>query len=130
MSSLHWFLIAVVVIAALGYWNWQRTQDQMQQLQASGFIISDDLGGVPRLLVDRQSQSIAVVAAQAYRRYPFTAIASTDYNVDSGPEVETDFRIEISLHQQARALEKIIYADEWRAQEQLKKLQHYLSQAD
>lgn len=127
MSNLQWFILAAIVIAALAYWNWQRTSGQIKRLQAEGFTISADLGGVPKLLVDQQSDSIAVVTASEYRRYSFNQIVSVDYAYDNGIQVEENFRIEIMLQSAAKQQENIIYNDEQRAEDQLKRLQALLN---
>lgn len=127
MSNLQWFILAAIVIAALAYWNWQRTSGQIKRLQAEGFTISADLGGVPKLLVDQQSDSIAVVTASEYRRYSFNQIVSVNYAYDNGIQVEENFRIEIMLQSAAKQQENIIYNDEQRAEDQLKRLQALLN---
>ena len=127
MSNLQWFVLAAIIIAALAYWNWQRTSGQIKRLQAEGFTISADLGGVPKLLVDQQSDSIAVVTASEYRRYSFNQIVSVNYAYDNGIQVEENFRIEIMLQSAAKQQENIIYNDEQRAEDQLKSLQALLN---
>lgn len=127
MSNLQWFILAAIVIAALAYWNWQRTSGQIKRLQAEGFTISADLGGVPKLLVDQQSDSIAVVTASEYRRYSFNQIVSVNYAYDNGIQVEENFRIEIMLQSAAKQQENITYNDEQRAEDQLKRLQALLN---
>ncbi|MGH1461572.1 MAG: hypothetical protein ACRBB6_06020 [Neptuniibacter sp.] len=126
MSNLHWFILAAVVIAVLAYWNWQKTNNQIKRLEAEGFYVSADLGGVPKLLVDQQSDSIAIVTASEYRRYRFEQIISLDYAYDYGPQVEENFRIEIKLQRAGRPQENIVYNEEQRAESQLKRLQALL----
>lgn len=126
MSNLHWFILAVVVIAVLAYWNWQRTNNQIKRLEAQGFYVSADLGGVPKLLVDQQSDSIAIVSGSEYRRYSFEQIASLEYAYDYGTQVEENFRIEIKLQGADRPQENIVYNEEQRAEKQLKRLQALL----
>lgn len=126
MSNLHWFILAVVVIAVLAYWNWQRTNNQIKRLEAQGFYVSADLGGVPKLLVDQQSDSIAIVSGSEYRRYSFEQIASLEYAYDYGTQVEENFRIEIKLQGATRPQENIVYNEEQRAEKQLKRLQALL----
>ena len=127
MSNLQWFILAAIVIAALAYWNWQRTSGQIKRLQAEGFTISADLGGVPKLLVDQQSDAIAVVTASEYRRYSFNQIVSVNYAYDNGIQVEENFRIEIMLQGAAKQQENITFNDEQRAEDQLKRLQALLN---
>ena len=127
MTNLQWFILAAIVIAALAYWNWQRTSGQIKRLQAEGFTISADLGGVPKLLVDQQSDAIAVVTASEYRRYSFNQIVSVHYAYDNGIQVEENFRIEIMLQSAAKQQENITYNDEQRAEDQLKRLQALLN---
>ncbi len=127
MTNLQWFILAAIVIAALAYWNWQRTSGQIKRLQAEGFTISADLGGVPKLLVDQQSDSIAVVTASEYRRYSFSQVVSVNYAFDYGNQVEENFRIEIMLQGAAKQQENITYNDERRTEDQLKRLQALLN---
>lgn len=126
MSNLHWFILAVVVIAVLAYWNWQRTNNQIKRLEAQGFYLSADLGGFPKLLVDQQSDSIAIVSGSEYRRYSFEQIASLGYAYDYGTQVEENFRIEIKLQGADRPQENIVYNEAQRAEKQLKRLQALL----
>lgn len=127
MTNLQWFILAVIVIAALAYWNWQRTSGQIKRLQAEGFTISADLGGVPKLLVDQQSDSVAVITAREYRRYSFHQISGLNYAYDNDAEVEDNFRIEILLQGATKQQENITYNDEHRAEDQLKRLQALLN---
>lgn len=129
MTGLQWFILAFIVMAALGYWNWQKTKDQIQRLQAEGFTVTAGFNGSPKLLLDQHSQTIAVVAGDEYRRYSLSQISSVEYGYDAGSQVDENFRIEIYLQSESRNIEKIKYSDEWRAKEQFKRLQQLLNQS-
>lgn len=74
MTSFQWFVIALVIIAGLGYWNWNKTDQQLKQLQATGFTVSEDFKGSPRLLLDLNRQEVAVVDPKNYEIIAFSAV--------------------------------------------------------
>ncbi len=123
MTNIKWFILAFIVIAGLGYWNWKKSGEQVKALQASGFSITDDLKGAPKLLVDSSRQQIAVVYASEYYLYDFQQIKAAHYLYDSNRATETNYRIELSIQASKTVKEVIAYADEWSAKEQYQRLQ-------
>ncbi len=124
MSNMHWFILAVLVMAALAFWQWQRSQDQLALLQQSGFQISEDLGGQPRLLLDSGAGELALVAPDGYTRIAFSEVVTADYRYDSGTQVDGNFRIELGSRP-GRVL-AVQYESEWQAQERLQQLKKLL----
>jgi len=109
---MTWVILAIIVMAGLGYWNWQKSQGQLKVLKSSGFDVTDDLKGEPRLVVDRTHKKIALVSATHYRVIPMTAIVSSDAVYDRGAHMDKNFRIELQLSPSERALAPIFYENE------------------
>lgn len=126
MSGIHWIVIAFVVIAGLGFWSWQQSAKQLKKLQASGFIVSTDLKGNPKLLLDEENRLLALVGPTSYRVYELKQVQSLEYKYDSNAQVEMNHRIEISLQNTATDQETVVYEDEWIAQDKFKILQSKL----
>jgi len=124
MSGLHWFILAVVVMAALAYWNWQRSQDQLAQLQKQGFQVSEDLKGQPRLLLDLAAKQLAVVSPSKASRIDFADITAAEYGYDSGTQTDSRFRIELSVSNGEQW--EIVYENEAIARRQLERLNSQL----
>ncbi|WP_027859525.1 hypothetical protein [Marinobacterium jannaschii] len=124
MSGLHWFILAVVVMAALAYWNWQRSQDQLAQLQKQGFQISEDLKGQPRLLLDLAAKQVALVTPSQASRVAFADIVAAEYGYDSGTQTDSRFRIELSTSSGQQW--QVLYENEAIARRQLERLNSLL----
>lgn len=129
MSSIHWFLFAFVLIIAFGFWNWQKSDQQIKQLHASGFQTDLDLKGTPRVLLDRSAQQIAVIEPSGYRIYPFSAINDLELQFDANVHQDDNFRLRLHLINSSRGDEIIHYESEWLAKEKLKALQHAIFSA-
>ena len=126
MTSLHWFLIAFVIIAGLGYWNWQRSDQQIKRLQAEGFVITEDLKGTPRLLVDDQLHQVAVVGPNGFQRYDFSKIKKLELVFDRNAQLDENFRIKLSFVDSSISTQEIAFDNEWNAEEKLQALQKRL----
>ena len=126
MASLHWFLIALVIIAGLGYWNWQRSDQQVKRLQAEGFVITEDLKGTPRLLVDDQLKQVAVVGSSGSQRYDFSNIKKLELVFDRNAQLDENFRIKLSFVDSSISIQEIAFDNEWNAEEKLQALQKRL----
>lgn len=126
MASLHWFLIAFVIIAGLGYWNWQRSDQQIKRLQAEGFVITEDLKGTPRLLVDDQLHQVAVVGPTGFQRYDFSNIKKLELVFDRNAQLDENFRIKLYLVDSPISTQEIAFDNEWNAEEKLQALQKRL----
>lgn len=126
MTSLHWFLIALVIIAGLGYWNWQRSDQQVKRLQAEGFVITEDLKGTPRLLVDDQLKQVAVVGPSGFQRYDFSNIKKLELVFDRNAQLDENFRIKLSFVDSSISTQEIAFDNEWNAEEKLQALQKRL----
>ena len=126
MSGLFIFIVLAVVVIGLGYWNWQRTQQSIQQLTASGFEVAHDLGGQPRLLVDVKHQQIALVEGLNYRKYSFAQIANLSFENSANDEDGESFVIDIQLSQAAMTNEEVEYSQEHQGEKQFARLQSLL----
>lgn len=126
MSNLHWFILAAIVIVAIAYWNHQRSQAQVAQLQATGFNISDDLKGNPGLLVSRTQRQIAVPKPSGYIRFGFDQVTDLKVVHESAPEHDYNHRLSISVTGESRPV-NVGYADETKAEAALQQLQQLLS---
>ena len=126
MSNMHWFILAVIVIIGIAYWNHQRSQAQVAQLQSSGFNISDNLKGTPNLLVSRSQRQIAVPKPSGYVRFGFEQVSGMKVISESAPEHDYNHRLSISVVGQDKSV-NVGYADKTGADKALKQLQHILS---
>ncbi|WP_428035370.1 hypothetical protein [Amphritea sp.] len=97
MGSLQWFILAVIVMAGLGYWNYQRIDGQRKELLSAGFQISDDLKGNPGLLISSSQRQVAVLIPTGYLRVSFDQIQSAEIRSRDTAETETNFRIALLL---------------------------------
>ncbi|SIS91560.1 hypothetical protein [Neptunomonas antarctica] len=119
---MAWFVLAVMIMAGLGYWNWQKGQVQLNALKSSGFDVSDDLKGQPRLVVDRKNKQIALVTASGYRIIPMVSLIASDMLFDRGVQMEQDFRIELQLIASVQPAGPVYYENETLARMALDKL--------
>ena len=119
---MAWFVLAVIVMAGLGYWNWQKTQGQLQMLRNSSFNITDDLKGEPRLVIDSTQKQIALVSPQGYRIIPMNAVVNSEVAFDRGVQMDNNFRIELQLIMSERSAGPVMYENETLARAALEKL--------
>ena len=126
MSNLHWFILAAIVIAGIAYWNHQRSQAQVAQLQSSGFNISDNLKGNPNLLVSRSQRQIAVPKPSGYVRFGFDQVRGSRVISESAPEHDYNHRLSITVVGQDQPV-NVGYADQAKADKALKQLEQILS---
>jgi hypothetical protein len=120
--KMAWFVLAVMIMAGLGYWNWQKGQAQLNALKSSGFDVSDDIKGRPRLVVDRSRQLIALVTAHNYRIIPMVSLVSSDMLFDRDVQLEKNFRIELQLVASEQPAGPVYYENETLARMALEKL--------
>ncbi|WP_299196010.1 hypothetical protein [uncultured Amphritea sp.] len=97
MGSFQWFILAVIIMAGLGYWNYQRIDGQRKELLSAGFQISDDLKGNPGLVVSTSQRQVAVLIPTGYLRVSFDQIQHAEIRSRDTAEAETDFRIALLL---------------------------------
>lgn len=109
---MTWVVLAVIVMAGLGYWNWQKGQEQLRILKSSGFDITEDLKGDPRLVVDRTNKSVALVSANNYRVIPMQTITYSEVLYDRGVQMDENFRIELQLAPSEGVVVPIMYENE------------------
>ncbi len=120
---MTWFVFAVIVMAGLGYWNWQKGQVHLQALRDSRFNLTDDLKGEPRLVIDTTQRQIALVSPQGYRIIPMSVIVTSEMQFDRGVQMDQNYRIELQLAGSERPVGPIKYENETLAKVALEKLQ-------
>lgn len=122
---MQWIILAIAVMAALGYWNYQRTQGQQQALQSAGFVVSDELKGNPKLLVSTSQRQLAVVRGGGYLRLDFAQVQDVAIVFDSHESGERNYRLRLVLQGVPESAVEIGYQDEFQAEsagKQLKKI--------
>lgn len=119
---MTWFILAVMVMAGLGYWNWQKGQVQLQALRSSSFNVTDDLKGEPRLVIDSSQRQVALVSPQGYRIIPMSTIVNSEVQFDRGVQMDQNYRIELQLASSERPTGPIKYENETLARVALEKL--------
>jgi hypothetical protein len=120
MGSTQWIILAFIIMAGLGYWNYQRMDGQRKELQAAGFQISDELKGNPTLLVSASQRQIAVLNPSGYRRFSFDQLQRAEVRSDSLAQTETRFRVALILDGEPDV--EVGFENETRADIALKKL--------
>ena len=124
MGGIHWFILIVIVLAGLAFFNWKGSQNQLAALQKQGFNISDDLKGQPNLLVDSQAEELAVVTPKGFQRYGFAQVSSVELRFDKGVQTDENYRLAINFN--GAATTEIRYENEWLAKEKQTRLQDIL----
>lgn len=124
MGGIQWFILIVIVLAGLAFFNWKASQNQLAALQKQGFNISDDLKGQPHLLVDSQARELAVVTAKGFQRYGFDQVENIELHFDQGVQTDENYRLHIRFN--GAATTEIKYENEWLAKEKQARLQDIL----
>ena len=119
---MTWVVLALIVMAGLGFWNWQKAQGQLQILQSRGFDLTDDLKGEPRLVIDRSQRQIALVSPNSYRVIPMSDLINSEMLFDRGVQLDQNFRIELQLKSSEQPLPPVIFENETLARVALNKL--------
>ena len=119
---MSWFVLAVIVMAGLGYFTWQKSQAQIKALEQTGFVITKDLKGEPRLLVNAEAEQLAIVSPTAYEVHPLASIVSPEVIFDRGVQMDQNFRIKLSVQGRNPATLEIRYENETLARSALEAL--------
>ncbi|WP_290704982.1 hypothetical protein [Amphritea sp.] len=127
MGTLQWVILAVVVMAGLGYWNYQRIDGQRKALEGAGFVVSDDLKGNPGLLVSTTQQQIAVLIPTGYLRVGFDQLKHGEIRQDASGEKDSNYRIALILNGASQSEVENRYQDEHQADSAFKKLRNLTS---
>lgn len=127
MGSIQWVVLALIIMAGLGYWNYQRIDGQRKELQAAGFQISDDLKGNPSLLVSTSQQEVAVLIPSGYQRLNFAQLERVEVRSDTSAEAETNFRLVLIVIDAMVTEVEVGYENEHRADIALKRLRQLMS---
>ena len=124
MGGIQWFILIVIVLAGLAFFNWKASQNQLAALQKQGFNITDDLNGQPNLLLDSQARELAVVTAKGFQRYDFDQVENVELRFDQGVQTDENYRLYISFD--GAVATEIKYENEWQAKEKQARLQDIL----
>lgn len=124
MGGIQWFILIVIVLAGLAFFNWKASQNQLAALQKQGFNITDDLNGQPNLLLDSQARELAVVTAKGFQRYDFDQVENVELRFDQGVQTDENYRLYISFD--SAVATEIKYENEWQAKEKQARLQDIL----
>lgn len=120
MSRLQIAIVGILILAALGFWNYQRISDQKAVLLQSGFDISDRIGGSPELVLDTGRREIAIIGPDGSERFSFNELQHAEIGYDDHKDGSGyHYRIELSLTQQRHY--KVHFGSEWEAQSALKR---------
>ncbi|WP_417224944.1 hypothetical protein [Amphritea sp.] len=122
MGSVQWVIMALIVMAGLGYWNYQRIDGQRKELQATGFQISDDLKGNPGLLISTSQREIAVLNPNGYLRFSFAQLQRAEVRSDAFAQTDHNYRIALILSGATQPEVEVGYENEPRAENALKQL--------
>ncbi len=123
---MQWFIVGLIVILGLAFWNHKRTQTQHQALHSSGFSVSHYLKGNPELLVSEIQQQLAVVRAGDYLRIDFAQVEEAAIVFDAAAANDRNFRIRLQLSNAPESVIEIAYQDELGAHSALKQLDKIL----
>ncbi|GGK81413.1 hypothetical protein [Amphritea balenae] len=128
MESYQWFILGVILMAILGYWNYQRTEGQLQSLQSAGFVVSDRLKGNPGVVISRSQRQCAVLIPTGYQRFDFSQIHGAEVRFDWASDTKTNFRLVLLLENAYKSEVEIGYQNEPQANNALKKLRSLVVQ--
>ncbi len=125
MSGFQIVIIGIVILAALGFWNYQRTSNQKSQLQQAGFEISERIGGSPELVLDTKRRELALVNPDSVDRYGFNDVVGATIEYDQHEhDSQYHFRIEFVFTQQRKG--KVNFGSEAEARAALQRLEQLL----
>lgn len=116
MSGLQLFILGLVVMLALAFWNWQRSGEQRNALQQSGFNAELRLGGSPELVLDPELRQFALVGPEGYQRYAFNQLQGAEIAFDARAEANFNYRIELQL---SSGMRRVDFASQWDAERAL-----------
>lgn len=127
MSIHPLFIVFLVVMIGLAVWTAKKTGGQLDVLQKQGFIVTDDLNGNPRLVVDAQNQQIAIVHTKGAERLDYAQVDKVAFEFDAGVQEASNFRIEIFSNQLAYDKIAVGYENEYRAKQEFSKLKRLIN---
>lgn len=122
MSGLQIVIVGIIIFAALGFWNYQRSQTQKTALEQSGFEISERIGGSPELVLDSARRELALVHPDRVERFSFNELEAAEIGFDQHEDhSQHHFRIELAFAQQRQR--KVNFGSEAQAQQALERFQ-------
>ncbi|WP_432696479.1 hypothetical protein ACQUQP_18340 [Marinobacterium sp. YM272] len=122
MSGFQLVIVGIIILAALGFWNYQRAQGQKTALQQSGFEISERIGGSPELVIDVGRKEMALVHPDRVERFAFSELDRAEIGFDEHEDRSRyHYRIELSFSQQRQR--RVQFGDQAQAETALKRFQ-------
>lgn len=112
------FLAFLVVMIGMAFVVGRKSADHLAQLQADGFVISQDFNGTPKLLVDSTQQRIAFVDNKGATQLKFNQVSALEVAFDGKKEAPVNYRIEIFSDALSDGKVGIVYENEWRARQE------------
>ncbi|TCK03149.1 hypothetical protein [Marinobacterium mangrovicola] len=120
MSKLHLVGVGILILAALGLWNYQRGSAEKSSLLQSGFEISESIGGSPELVLDTGRRELALIAPDGAERFSFSELQNAEIGYDEHEDrARYHYRIELSFTQQRQR--RVSFSSEWDAQAALER---------
>ena len=71
-------ILAAAGMLMLAFYQSQKTDDMLQQLQADGFVVDQQLNSTPRLVVDQNNRQLALVYSDRYVTYRFDQVIAVE----------------------------------------------------
>jgi|GEM_PF-3552115 len=120
------FLAFLLVMIGMAFIVGRKSADHLAQLQAEGFVISQDFNGTPRLLVDSEKQRIALVNAKGAIQLGFDQVDTLELAFDGHKEAPVNYRIEITSSVLSDGKVAVVYENEWRARQELSRFRQLI----
>jgi len=112
----------LVVMVSLAYWNSQKLNRQLQRLESSGFVITEDLQGEPKLLYDESHQQLALLSPQGYEVLQLSELISSEILYDLDKRGDKNYRLELIFNATRLPKQEVRYRDEFLAERIHKRL--------
>ena len=112
----------LVVMVSLAYWNSQKLNRQLQRLESSGFVITEDLQGEPKLLYDELHQQLALLSPQGYEVLQLSELISSEILYDLDKRGDKNYRLELIFNATRLPKQEVRYRDEFLAERIHKRL--------
>ncbi|MBT3147103.1 hypothetical protein Q8W30_02680 [Neptunomonas phycophila] len=112
----------LVVMVSLAYWNSQKLNRQLQRLESSGFVITEDLQGEPKLLYDESHQRLALLSPQGYEVLQLSELISSEILYDLDKRGDKNYRLELIFNATRLPKQEVRYRDEFLAERIHKRL--------
>jgi hypothetical protein len=119
-----WVVVAVAigVMGFLAYQNSQKVNRQLAQLESDGFVISEDLHGEPKIVVDQSQRKLAFIYPDKHYTLPIDDLISSEILYDLDKRGEKNYRLELITRTTLIPKLEVKYRDEFLAERIHKRL--------